>query len=308
MDTALLRTFVEVTRAHNFSKAAENLCVTPAAVSVRIRQLEESLGVTLFVRHHRSVSITPAGERLLRHVNGILNAWERAFEDVALSGRQRKSLVVAGVTSLWDIFLQQWLNRIHLEMPEIGLRVEASTAKRVAQKLERGQIDLGFLFEPPKLPELVLHEVQSMPLIMVSSTPGIGAEQALAENYIMVDWGMAFSSQHARHFPLRPVAAVRVNSGRIARSLLEACGGSAYLPWPEVRDQLAQRRLYPVADAPEIPMKAYAAYPAHDEHRELIEQLLRFFTAEPSYGAAGLSDSGSPATTSVTRSQQQAKS
>lgn len=277
MDTTLLKTFVEVNRVHNFSKAAENLCVTPGAVSARIRQLEEIVGVALFVRQHRRVTLTPAGERLLRHARGILSAWDRAHEDVALGGQQRKHLVVAGVAAFWDIFLQDWLNSIYAGTPSIALRVEASTAKRVAQKLQRGLIHLGFLAEPPQLQHLVLREVQSVPLIMVSTQAGTGPEEALAEGYVLVDWGVAFNSVHSQHFPQRPPAAARVNSGRIARDLIEACGGSAYLAAPLVSGALAAGRLHRVEGAPEIPLKAYAAYSVDGEHRTVIEQLLALF-------------------------------
>ena len=50
MDTDLLKTFIEVSKTRHFGKAAENLYVTQAAVSSRIRQLESRLGVELFSR------------------------------------------------------------------------------------------------------------------------------------------------------------------------------------------------------------------------------------------------------------------
>ncbi|WP_351060278.1 LysR family transcriptional regulator, partial [Psychrobacter sp. TB20-MNA-CIBAN-0197] len=50
MDIDLLKTFVEVVRTRHFGKAAENLYITQSAVSFRIRQLEQGLGVNLFIR------------------------------------------------------------------------------------------------------------------------------------------------------------------------------------------------------------------------------------------------------------------
>lgn len=274
MDIEQLKTFLEVGRMRNFRKAAENLYISPSAVSARVRQLEQILGLSLFRRDRQKVSLTPAGERFERHARFILGAWERAHEEVALSDQVDKRLVIAGVASLWEIFLQNWLNGIHCSAPLIGLHAEASTAKRIAQKLEQGIIDLGFLYEPPQLRDMATQEVMDISLIMVSNQKDQLVTDALAEDYVRVDWSTSFSSLHQSHFPQRPIAAVRANVGGIALSLVENCGGAAYLPASLVAEKLEQENLYRVADAPEISLKAYAVFPVHGEHRALIEQLL----------------------------------
>jgi len=67
LDTELLRTFIEVYRMRSFTRAAQNLCVTPSAVSARVRLLEGEMGRSLLSRNSQRVQLTPAGERLLRH-------------------------------------------------------------------------------------------------------------------------------------------------------------------------------------------------------------------------------------------------
>lgn len=129
MDHYLLRTFAEVQRMRSFSKAAENLNITPSAVSARIQQLEKSLGLSLLIRNSQDVRLTPAGERLLRHTTGILQALERAWEDVVLEERKRRRTTIAGITSFWDILLQPWLNQLNQlrqALPELALGVEVS--------------------------------------------------------------------------------------------------------------------------------------------------------------------------------------
>jgi len=274
MDSVLLKTFLEIVNTRNFGKAAENLCVAPSTVSARVRQLEESLGLTLFIRNHQQVDLTPGGERLERHARFLLSAWERAYEDVALSANLNKRVVIAGVSSLWDIFLQDWLNGIYKEMPGLGLRAEESTPLRVVEKLDRGLIDVGFMYEQPKLRDIAIDAVRSVPLQLVSSRPGIGADDAVSEGYVRVEWGTTFDTLHENCFPQRPLAPVRVNSGRVALSILLDCGGAAYLPQTVVAPYIASGQLHLVSGAPEIEMKAYAAYSLHGEHRELIKKLL----------------------------------
>ncbi len=274
MDVEQLKTFLEVERMRNFRKAAENLCISPSAISARIRQLEQTLGLPLFRRDRQKVSLTPAGERFERHARFILGAWERAHEEIALSDQVDKRLTVAGVTSLWEILLQNWINNIHCNAPLIGLRAEASTYDSIVQKLESGSIDLGFLYEPPQLRDMVIQEVGDVSLIMVSEENNISVDDALSEGYIRVDWGTLFTSLHEDYFPQRPIAAVRANVASIALGLIEHCGGAAYLPTTLVNDKLEQGKLFKVEEAPEIPLKAYAAFHMHGEHRNLIEQLL----------------------------------
>lgn len=62
MDTELLKTFLEVSRTRHFGRAAESLYLTQSAVSFRIRQLENQLGVNLFTRHRNNIRLTAAGE------------------------------------------------------------------------------------------------------------------------------------------------------------------------------------------------------------------------------------------------------
>jgi DNA-binding transcriptional LysR family regulator len=276
MDDLLLKTFLEVTRTRHFAKAAENLHVAPSTISTRIRQLEQSVGLNLLIRNHQQVMVTPAGERLIKHARLILRAWDRAFEDVALSEQLKKRIVVAGSSSLWDLFLQDWLNALYKNNTELAIRAEESTPQRVIEKLDRGLIDIGFLYEQPKIQDVILSEVQSITLVLVSNIAKSTAQNAMSENYIRVEWGTTFNVQHENHFIDRPLATVRVNSARIALGLILSAGGSAYLPLKMIENHLRAQKLFIVEDAPKISMKAYAAYSLHGENTDLIKELLTF--------------------------------
>ena len=155
--------------------------------------------------------------------------------------------------------------------------MEVSTAARVAEKLAQGEVHLGFLYSPPRLADLLLREVGRVELVLVSSRAEQVADEALAVGYVFVDWGTAFVNQHNRRFPHRPLAAARSNSGRVALDLIRECGGSAYLPRSLVESYLGSGVLYRVGSAPVFEMQVYAAYLAHGEQRDLIEQVLGYF-------------------------------
>lgn len=84
MDTELLKTFLEVSRTRHFGRAAEALYLTQSAVSFRIRQLENQLGVNLFTRHRNNIRLTTAGEKLLPYAETLMNTWQAARKEVRI--------------------------------------------------------------------------------------------------------------------------------------------------------------------------------------------------------------------------------
>jgi len=273
MDIDLLKTFIEVYRTRHFGKAAENLFITQSAASARVRLLEEKLGVRLFVRIRNNIQLTPAGQRLLPYAESLLTTWLRASQDIALEHDSRIALTVSGVPSLWDILLQDWLVAAY-GLKDIVLNIEAHPPEILHRRLLDGAIDLAFTFEPPRADELDLLEVASVSLIMISGRPDLAAPDALAENYVFVDWGTSFSIVHARSFPDAPAPSARVSLGRIALSLILELGGTAYMAEPMVHDHLREKRLFLVRGAPVIERVAYAVSSAASDRRTEIVRLL----------------------------------
>ncbi|MFZ0469480.1 MAG: LysR family transcriptional regulator [Thiogranum sp.] len=285
MDTQLLKTFLEVYRTRHFGQAAGNLHLSQSAVSARIRLLEEDLGVSLFTRDRNNIQLTAAGQKLLRHAESITTAWTQARQELAMGENGPELLSVGAVPSLWDIALQDWVHWVYGECPEVGLIAEAHGAEMLVRQLLQGSIDLGFLFDAPQTPELMVAETIPVSLIMVSSEPGQTAAQAVRGNYVMVDWGTAFAIAHARHFPEMTTPRARVGLGRMAKALLLARGGAAYLAEAMVMKQLDGEQLFRVEGAPVIERIAYAVYPLNGGHRDIIEKTLSYFP--PTGSAAG---------------------
>lgn len=277
MDTQLLKTFLEIHRTRHFGQAAENLHLSQSAVSARIRLLEEELGVSLFTRDRNNIQLTAAGQKLLRHAESITTSWNQVRQEMAMGENGPELLSVAAVPSLWDIALQDWVNRVYAECPHIGLSAEAHDAETLLRKLLAGTVDLGFMFDAPSTAELMVAEILPVSLIMVSTQTGLSASQAVGGDYVMVDWGTSFAVAHARHFPDMATPRARVGLGRMARALLLAQGGSAYLAEAMVREELDSGVLHRVEGAPVIERTAYAVYPVNDGHRRIIEQILKWF-------------------------------
>lgn len=121
-----LRAFEAVAAHLSFTAAAHSLDVTTAAVSSHIKSLEEFLETPLFVRHSRSVRLTPQGARLLPGVQRGMGELTRAVDQL----RQDRTSGLLNI-SLLGSFLQKWLlprlSDFHQKHPEIDLRFSASS-------------------------------------------------------------------------------------------------------------------------------------------------------------------------------------
>lgn len=276
MDLQLLQTFLEVNRLRHFGRAGQTLHLTQAAISARIKLLESQLGVTLFVRRYHDLQLTPEGNRLLRHADIMLAGWRKARQEVALGGA-RQQLTIGGSMQLWDVVLQDWLHTLRLKQPELALITEAHTPELLTQRLLHGHLDLAFMLEPAQLETLRIEEVALLNLTMVSARPGLNAEQVLAQDYIMVDWGLAHALQHRRLFPDAPEPQLRVSHAKIALAHVLQLGGSAYLPARMVVNELQQGQVFLVKDAPSIKRYAYAVFPLRSEKMELINTVMDYF-------------------------------
>ena len=274
MDIELLKTFLEVKNTRHFGKAAENLYLTQAAVSARIKQLETILGAPLFTRLRNNLQLTVTGERLVNHAETILIAWDRARQDVALKKKQKRALAIGTTSGLWDLLMQDALLQIHQQMPDLALRAEAHGADVLVRHLMERTLDLALVYEPAKLSDLVSTPISPAELILVSSRPDLNAEQALAHHYVAVDWGLSFQLSVAQHFADAPPPVLHTSLARIALEFISQFGGSAYLPSRLLEGPLNET-LFQVSDAPVIVRQVYACFHKESMHGREIEAILQ---------------------------------
>lgn len=280
MDIQLLRTFLELDRTRHFGKTAEALFVTQSAVSARIRLLEETLGVLLFIRRRNEIQLTTAGERLKRHAETIVSAWQRALAESAFDETHKSALSVGGMHGLWDCFLRQWIHSLYHHRPDIALQIEANGSDVLLKKVADGILDVAFVFEPVHIERLEVSEASLIPLIMVSNRPGLDASTALKEGFVMVDWGSSVAAAYAHHFPDAPLPSIRMNIDAMSLAFLLDCGGSSYLPEELVAEYLKTGRLFKVSDAPIIDRRVYAVYQVQGERRGIVEEALGYFKGD----------------------------
>jgi LysR family transcriptional regulator, glycine cleavage system transcriptional activator len=138
----LIRGLVAVGRRMSITLAADDLCLTQSAVSRQIHALEETLGVALFTRGYRSISFTPAGERLFHAADSALRQLQDALESVGGPSERQPVTITAsiGVAALW---LLPRLGSLQKRHPALDVRVAANDK---LLDLRAEGIDLGIRY------------------------------------------------------------------------------------------------------------------------------------------------------------------
>ncbi len=152
---ASLRAFEAAARHLSFQKAAEELSVTPAAVSHQIRLLEETLGLSLFERHIRRVSLTHAGRILFPPLRDGFDMFAETLETLRFS-QERRAVTLSAPTLFTARCLIPTLGQFRQDHPEFDLRLHASEA---VVDLHAGVADAAVRYGPGPFPNLVSHHL-----------------------------------------------------------------------------------------------------------------------------------------------------
>jgi len=146
-----LRVFSAVARHLSFARAAQELKLTAPAVSMQIKELETEVGLPLFDRSSRKVSLTMVGEYVLAYAQRVLAAMRDAEDMVARFRGLKTGVLDVAMVSTAKYFLPRLLAQFRDEHPgvEVRLRV-ASNREEVVALMREGAVELAIMGRPPK--------------------------------------------------------------------------------------------------------------------------------------------------------------
>ncbi|HEY1149007.1 MAG TPA: transcriptional regulator GcvA [Pseudoduganella sp.] len=147
-----LRAFEAAARHENFSRAAEELCLTHGAISHQVRALEEELGVSLFIRNGRQVRVTPEGKRFAEVIARAADDIARAAQTLRPSQDAIQRLSVTAIPSFAARWLAPRLGSFIDQHPDVEVILQASSQ---LQDLVKESIDVGIRFGQGRYPGLV---------------------------------------------------------------------------------------------------------------------------------------------------------
>lgn len=149
--TRQLQAFLAVARLASFTRAAEEIFVTQAGLSLMLKDLEAQVGTRLFDRTTRSVHLTTAGEALLPVVRNMLAEWQRATSNIGrLSAEAEQEVTLAATPLIAASILPRWLEEFQKEHPGVRVHVSDLDRRQILHGIEAGEIDvgLGAFFKP----------------------------------------------------------------------------------------------------------------------------------------------------------------
>jgi DNA-binding transcriptional LysR family regulator len=162
------RVFCSVAENHSFSKAAKELYMTQPAVSQAIIQLENQLGIRLFTRMPRGVTITNEGQLLYEYINSAMNLI-KVGEQKLLEAKELLigELKVGVGDTISRCFLLPYLERFHNESPGIKLRIINRTTLELCDMLKSGEIDIAICNLPVNEPTFEVRELKKIQDVFV---------------------------------------------------------------------------------------------------------------------------------------------
>lgn len=157
MDVRLLKAFVTVASLHNFTKAAEQLGYAQSTITSQIQLLEKELGVRLFDRLGKKVSLTPEGEHFLTDARQLLFSWEKAKGSLSHTNSPHGILTIGVNESVCSVKLPKLLEEYRRQFPEVEFHIKIGSTDELELWLNENQIDVAVLLDKLwNVPELTV--------------------------------------------------------------------------------------------------------------------------------------------------------
>lgn len=239
-----LKTFHRIAEIGNFTQAARDLFLTQPAVSMQVQSLENTLGVPLFDRSRRKVNLTSEGRVLYEYTQRIFSlVGQMQDEFQSLSSLNTGRLVLGASAVMSAFYLPNYMVLFHQRYPGVTLDLAVHNSHIIAEKVYKGQLEIGFCGSSPSHPNLRTHFLHREPLIVVAGKKSelakierpISADELLGHPFILREQGTRVTNKvhewfknHAKS-PERP-SFMTVDNMEVAKQLVINGLGITALP------------------------------------------------------------------------------
>jgi DNA-binding transcriptional LysR family regulator len=253
--------FLAVGTFGGFRRAADALRVTQPAISARIRALETSLGVPLFVRSKTGLALSAAGRAFRPHAEQLLHAAASARQAVHdLRPSSGNAIQLAAALSICTYLLPDVLKRFQSAHPKVMITVRSGHSREVLEMVLAGQADIGIArsLHHPGVETLSLRDdplvLVARPESQIARVRRAPLEEVAGQPLVFFDRGSSdWTLTHGlfRRAGLVPNVVLEVETIETAKRMVERGMGLAFLPHLAVVHEIRRRRLVAVeiADA-----------------------------------------------------------
>ena len=239
MELYQLGYFIEIARQRSFTRAAERLHMAQPALSQQMKNLELELGTALFIRGRKEIQLTAAGKAFLPRAEALLTQAEAAKAIVSDVAQLRGGkLIIAAIPSVSACLLPEVIRSFSRLHDKVELQLIEDSSERVAENVESGLADIGFLQLPASKSAFETRTIISEPfvLLVAKSHPlvkqkEVALKQLAAESFIFYK-GRArdTASEACRKAGFEPRIACESGELETVRALVAAGLGLAVVP------------------------------------------------------------------------------
>jgi len=264
-----LRTFLLVAQFGSFRRVADEMNVTQAAVTARIKSLEYWLGFEVFDRSRRGVTLTPQGDRFLEYARRSVTAAEQGREDARQAKTFRGHLRFMSQYFLLEGITLDWLGWMEKRAPDVAITVDCSNSWIAARDINAGLLDLAVGYQSKTVPGVKFEPLFTERLVLVTSFP---EDSDWRGNYIPTDWDDAFIMEQA-HIMETQETEYRIRSAfvDVVRMLLSRLHCSGYLVERVATPLIDAGKIRLVENMPVFERPAHAIYPLAPVNAELLD-------------------------------------
>jgi DNA-binding transcriptional LysR family regulator len=265
MEIAQVETFLAVSTFGGFHRAAEALRVSQPAVSSRIRALEESLGVALFVRSRNSLTLSSAGRLFRPYAEQLLKTASIARQAVhQFQPGSDIPLQIAAGLSISVYFLPDVLKKFQRAFPKVSISIRPGHSKEVLEMVLGQEAEIG-LARSLQHPEVETIPLRDDPLLLTAHPEQLPGKLRRARLNEVAAWPLIFYERGSsdwtltrglfRHAALVPNVALEVDTIETAKRMVERGLGMAFLPLMAVAPEIRRGEL--------VTIKLWDAEPLH---------------------------------------------
>ncbi len=208
MDIESLRTFLVLADTKNFTRTANQVFVAQSTVTNRISELEKELGIVLFVRNNRSVTLTSEGEHFKSYAEKMVELTDSSLSEITSLNKYKNHLRIGASDSIYESHLVDIILRHHKDNPTDSISMTIGQSAHLLEQLQDDILDVVFTYLPLNKSKYFCELFRQDSLVLVTDIQniqyenGITKKELLTTNYLMCNFALKDVGQFIRNlFP-----------------------------------------------------------------------------------------------------------
>lgn len=283
LESSDLKIFQAVAKEGSITKAAQALNYVQSNVTTRIQALETELGIPLFYRSNRGMSLTPAGESLLTYADQIIALLEEAFNKIKYADSAAGCLKLGSIETAVSPYLLPILKTYQADFPNVQVMLTTGSTHDLLQKVRIGELHGAFIYGEVQEQQLNYHPLFEDELVLISELDKSDSlESLLSLPMLFFEVGCTHQARveqllqdfQINHFEMKPFGTMEVIVNSVSAGL-----GISLLPYSAVKAAEQAKRVS-CYSLPEAYRKLEIGFVYRSESNyftaltKLIEQLL----------------------------------